>query len=80
MPLTTKCKVKVTLGITLGLGIPFLLSAMLSDLHDQSQVAPRLLPLYSGGNPLGYGLWRPCQGYGAPHWGGALSNVHPPYL
>lgn len=54
------------------------MTIVVRDLRQQADAAPRLLPLYYAGNPLGYNRPRPFRDYGAPHYGGLGSNIMPP--
>ena len=53
-------------------------AVVFDDVREQIANAPRPLPTYYAGNPLGYNVPRPFVNYGAPHYGGVGSNVTPP--
>ena len=47
----------------MGLPALFIINMMNDDLMEQQRAAPRPLPTYAAGNPLGYNQARPFQDY-----------------
>jgi len=76
--LTSKAKYMLGLAAAVGLSVVGMISIISRDFNEQAQTAPRIMPRYNAGNPLGYSTMRPFQNYGAPFWGGVGSNVSPP--
>ena len=77
-PLSARCKFLLFASTVLGWGAFSLQFILMRELREKAEFAPRLLPNYNAGNPLGCGETRPFQDYGAPHYGGAGSNIFPP--
>ena len=78
MPLSSQARFRMSAAVALGLSAVFILSIAASDIQNQIDNAPRVLPVLSNGNPAGYGTWRDFRDYGAPHYGGLGSMINPP--
>lgn len=73
--LTSLGDFRARLAAALGFPIPDVAQIAIDDLAEQARNAPRPLPLLSTGDA---DMYNSPRHYGAPHYGGARSNIRPP--
>ena len=54
MPLSSQARFRMSAAVAMGLSAVFILSIAASDIQNQIDNAPRVLPVLSNGNPAGY--------------------------